>query len=135
MFALATVVMASCSDNDTWNEENGPDPSKELISFSSQDGQIGTRAVFEVIRAGLHSSNDTMIVMRIMAENSETTSGHTMGANRYTRIVATASKEKKNNVCHSASSLFFVIHFESELAEIASVSVPPSLMDAHLLPL
>ena len=74
MFALATVVMASCSDNDTWNEENGPDPSKELISFSSQDGQIGTRAVFEGTRAGLHSSNNTKIVMRIKAEiNNELT--------------------------------------------------------------
>lgn len=102
MFALATVVMASCSDNDTWNEENGPDPSKELISFSSQDGQIGTRAVFEGTRAGLHSSNNTKIVMRIKAEDSETTSGHTKeDSNRYTRIVATASKEKNSNECHS----------------------------------
>ena len=101
MFALATVVMASCSDNDTWNEENGPDPSKELISFSSQDGQIGTRAVFEGTRAGLHSSNNTKIVMRIKAEDGETTSGHIKGANRYTRIVATASKEKNSNECHS----------------------------------
>ena len=72
MFALATVVMASCSDNDTWNEENGPDPSKELISFSSQDGQIGTRAVFEGTRAGF--SSQTKIVMRIKAEDDHNTS-------------------------------------------------------------
>lgn len=106
MFALATVVMASCSDNDTWNEENGPDPSKELISFSSQDGQIGTRAVFEGTRAGLHSSKNTKIVMRIKAEiNNELTGFPTPTTDkdktRYTRIVATASEEKKNNVCHS----------------------------------
>ena len=102
MFALATVVMASCSDNDTWNEENGPDPSKELISFSSQDGQIGTRAVFEGTRAGLHSSNNTKIVMRIKAEiNNELTGYPTPTASkdkiRYTRTVAVASTEKSDD--------------------------------------
>lgn len=102
MFALATVVMASCSDNDTWNEENGPDPSKELISFSSQDGQIGTRAVFEGTRAGLHSSNNTKIVMRIKAEiNNELTGYPTPTTDkdktRYTRTVAVASTEKSDD--------------------------------------
>lgn len=82
MFALATVVMASCSDNDTWNEENGPDPSKELISFSSQDGQIGTRAVFEGTRAGF--SSQTKIVMRIKAEDDHNTSQTA----RYTKTYA-----------------------------------------------
>lgn len=100
MFALATVVMASCSDNDTWNEENGPDPSKELISFSSQDGQIGTRAVFEGTSAGF--SAQTKIVMRIKAEiNNELTGFPTPTTDkdkiRYTRTVAVASTEKSDD--------------------------------------
>ena len=100
IFALATVVMASCSDNDTWNEENGPDPSKELISFSSQDGQIGTRAVFEGTSAGF--SAETKIVMRIKAEiNNELTGFPTPTTDkdktRYTRTVAVASTKKSDD--------------------------------------
>ena len=98
MFALATVVMASCSDNDTWNEENGPDPSKELISFSSQDGQIGTRAVFEGTRAGF--TDKTKIVMRIKAEDDHNTSHKA----RYTKTYALGNVETTDE-CNNSTLL------------------------------
>ena len=101
MFALATVVMASCSDNDTWNEENGPDPSKELISFSSQDGQIGTRAVFEGTRAGF--SSQTKIVMRIKAEDDQNTT--TAKLSRYTRTCAVGDVQTSSDECNNSTLL------------------------------
>lgn len=91
LFALSALVAGS-SFVSCYDEESvelpvvGPDPNKELVSFTSEDGQVGTRA-------GLHASASTKIVARIKSVDNETTSGHTKGANRYTRTVLLAGGE------------------------------------------
>lgn len=86
MFALvATSALTSCADKDSWIERGEPDPSKELISFTSEGGKAVTRAT------GFGGSSNTQIVMRIKSEDTQTGGGHVKGADRYTRTVASAT--------------------------------------------
>lgn len=87
LFALVATVFTACSDDENLDDHNRPNPDKALVAFSSQDGQLGTRAYMEDTRAGLDKNNPTKIVMNIKSE------GATATDIRYTRTVAQASKE------------------------------------------
>lgn len=93
MLALAaTSALVSCSDKEEgWYEKGLPDPSKDVIAFTSNGGEAVTRASFAGTRAGFDA--DTKIVMRIKAEDTETATGHTKGADRFTRTYAKAGKK------------------------------------------
>lgn len=92
LMALAATALTSCWDDDAMdsNAANRPDPNKTLVAFSSQDGQVGTRAYMEGTRAGLHKEQPTKVVMRIKSEDTESGT-----AVRFTRTVMRASKEQE----------------------------------------
>lgn len=84
-------TLCACSDkeepftNEKENEIEEVERTNEVISFTSDGGAPVTRAT------ALHATADTRIVMRIKSEDSQTTTGHTPGADRYTRTLAVAS--------------------------------------------
>lgn len=75
MLALAaTTTLISCSDNDIEIDEfAAPDPSKALIEFTSNDGNIAHRAALATRAGNLISfGGDTKIAMRIKSEGKNT---------------------------------------------------------------
>lgn len=76
MLALAaTTTLISCSDNDIEIDEfAAPDPSKALIEFTSNDGNIAHRAALATRAGNLISfGGETKIAMRIKSEGKTET--------------------------------------------------------------
>lgn len=100
MLAIAaTSVFYSCSDHeDSWYEQGLPDPSKDVIAFTSNGGEAISRASLAGSRAGFTA--DTKIVMRIKAEDL-----HTSGElpDRFTKTLAKAGTEKTDG--HNGDNL------------------------------
>lgn len=98
ILALAATTFSACSDEDSiesWIKNGDPDPSKELISFTSNGGEAITRASLAGTRAGFTA--ETKIVMRIKAND---------GTNvRYTKTSATAGTQTTTDDNHNATGL------------------------------
>lgn len=84
--AAATFFTTACSDDDVNDIQNIPDSQKEMISFSLSDGTGQTRAGF--------TEANTRILMRIESEDRHST---TPGASKFTRALATASKDEMDH--------------------------------------
>lgn len=80
--ALAATLLTTtgCSDDEVNDAPVIPDDQKEMISFSVSDEAASTRA-------GLHGTNATDLVLRIMSENKKT------NAKTYVRTKVSATKE------------------------------------------
>ncbi len=93
--ALATsLLITSCADNEVV-ENVIPDSQKEMISFSLSDGASQTRA-------GLHATEPTKVVMRIMSEDNASPSNK-----KYVRTVATASVQQTGTDNSTFSTISF----------------------------
>ena len=89
----ATALFATaCSDNEVDDIQNIPDSQKETISFSLSDGTTNTRAGF--------TGSETSLAMRIQSDEK---GGSGV---KYTRTVATASKDATNNTSSYSNVTF-----------------------------
>lgn len=94
MLALAaTSALVSCSDKEEgWYEKGLPDPSKDVIAFTSNGSGVVTRATTAPAHKAFTA--DTKIVMRMKSEDQLTTGNRGV---RYTRTVAVAKAHNDNN--------------------------------------